>query len=62
MLTEYRLPGDAVFPEGITEDPDGVTFYVSSMQQGTISAATWIGRTSRCGFRQATTAGPARWA
>ncbi|WP_157641467.1 SMP-30/gluconolactonase/LRE family protein [Longispora albida] len=36
MINEYALPGDAVFPEGITEDPDGVTFYVSSARQGTI--------------------------
>ncbi|WP_203960860.1 SMP-30/gluconolactonase/LRE family protein [Actinocatenispora thailandica] len=36
MLNEYLLPGDGVFPEGITEGPDGVTFYVSSYAQGTI--------------------------
>jgi Cu-Zn family superoxide dismutase len=36
MISEYVLPGDAVFPEGITEDPDGVTFYVSSEHDGTI--------------------------
>lgn len=36
MITEYVLPGDAVFPEGITEDPDGVTFYVSSENGGAI--------------------------
>lgn len=36
MLIEYTLPGDGVGPEGITEDPDGVTFYVSSCHQGTV--------------------------
>jgi sugar lactone lactonase YvrE len=36
MIDEYVLPGDDVFPEGITEDPDGVTFYVSSSRHGTI--------------------------
>ncbi len=36
VITEYVVPGDAVFPEGITEDPDGVTFYVSSEHDGTI--------------------------
>lgn len=36
MITEYALPGDDIFPEGITEDPDGVTFYVSSSRHGTI--------------------------
>jgi Cu-Zn family superoxide dismutase len=36
VLTDYLLPGDGVFPEGITEDPDGATFYVSSYAQGTI--------------------------
>lgn len=36
MLTDYLLPGDGVFPEGITEDPDGVRFYVSSYAQGTV--------------------------
>ena len=30
------LPGEDVHPEGITEDPDGFTFYVSSAKQGTI--------------------------
>lgn len=36
MISQYVVPGDAVFPEGITEDPDGVTFYVSSEHDGTI--------------------------
>lgn len=35
-ITQYVLPGEAVFPEGITAAPDGVTFYVSSARQGTI--------------------------
>ncbi len=30
------MPGEGVHPEGIAEDPDGVTFYVSSARQGTI--------------------------
>ncbi|WP_027341632.1 SMP-30/gluconolactonase/LRE family protein [Hamadaea tsunoensis] len=36
MIETYLLPGDDVFPEGITEDPDGVTFYVGSSANGTI--------------------------
>jgi Cu-Zn family superoxide dismutase len=36
VLSEHLLPGDGVFPEGITEDADGATFYVSSYAQGTI--------------------------
>jgi sugar lactone lactonase YvrE len=36
MISEYVVPGEAAFPEGITEDPDGVTFYVSSEHDGTI--------------------------
>ena len=36
MITEYVLPGDAVFPEGIAEDPNGVTFYVSSENGGAV--------------------------
>lgn len=36
MIDQYVLPGEKVFPEGITEGPDGVTFYVSSSRQGTI--------------------------
>jgi len=36
VISEYVVPGDAVFPEGITEDPDGVTFYVSSADDGSI--------------------------
>ncbi|MGY0235860.1 SMP-30/gluconolactonase/LRE family protein [Longispora urticae] len=36
MITEYTVPGGAVFPEGITGDPDGSTFYVSSSRDGTI--------------------------
>lgn len=36
MIYEYVLPGEDVFPEGITEDPDGRTFYVSSERHGTI--------------------------
>lgn len=35
-VTRLVLPGDAVFPEGITEDPDGDTFYVSGSRDGTI--------------------------
>jgi outer membrane protein assembly factor BamB len=36
VITEYVLPGETVFPEGITEDPDGSGFYVSSSRHGTI--------------------------
>lgn len=36
VITEYVLPGDEVFPEGIVADPDGLRFYVSSSKQGTI--------------------------
>ena len=36
MIIEYTMPGEDIFPEGITEDPDGNTFYVSSSRQGTI--------------------------
>jgi len=36
VIETYVLPGDDVHPEGITEDPDGFTFYVSSAKQGTI--------------------------
>lgn len=36
MISEYVLPGEVVFPEGIAEDPDGVRFYVSSMREGTV--------------------------
>jgi hypothetical protein len=36
MIDTYVLPGDGIFPEGITEDPDGVTFYVGSAGQGTV--------------------------
>jgi sugar lactone lactonase YvrE len=36
VITEYTMPGEDVFPEGITEGPDGVTFYVSSSRHGTI--------------------------
>src|ERR1043165_4722237 len=32
----YVIPGEAVFPEGITEAPDGRGFYVSSSADGTI--------------------------
>lgn len=35
-ITRLTLPGDAVFPEGITEDPDGEGFYVSGSRDGTI--------------------------
>lgn len=34
-MTRYPLPGDNVFPEGITEGPDG-TFFAGSMGDGTI--------------------------
>jgi Cu-Zn family superoxide dismutase len=34
-VTRYPLPGDNVFPEGITEGPDA-TFFVGSMGDGTI--------------------------
>ncbi|MEV6520622.1 hypothetical protein AB0M43_01605 [Longispora sp. NPDC051575] len=36
MTTDYVLPGEDVFPEGITEGPDGRSFYVSSARQGTV--------------------------
>jgi sugar lactone lactonase YvrE len=36
VIETYVLPGEDVHPEGITEDPDGFTFYVSSAKQGTI--------------------------
>lgn len=36
MIETYIVPGTDVHPEGITEDPDGVTFYVSGSKQGTI--------------------------
>jgi len=36
MINEYVVPGESVFPEGITEDPDGVAFYVSSACDGSI--------------------------
>jgi sugar lactone lactonase YvrE len=37
VIETYILPGDElIHPEGITEDPDGVTFYVSSATLGTI--------------------------
>ena len=36
VITDYVVPGEAVFPEGITDDPDGVKFYVSSENEGTI--------------------------
>lgn len=35
-IESYVLPGEDVHPEGITEDPDRFTFYVSSAKQGTI--------------------------
>ena len=34
-MARYSLPGDNVFPEGITEG-GGTTFYVGSMGEGTI--------------------------
>ena len=34
-MARYSLPGDNVFPEGITEG-GGTTFYVGSMGDGTI--------------------------
>jgi hypothetical protein len=34
-VTDYALPGLAVYPEGITEGP-GATFYVGSLGDGTI--------------------------
>lgn len=34
-MTDYALPGRAVYPEGITEGP-GATFYVGSLGDGTI--------------------------
>lgn len=46
MITDYVLPGEDVFPEGITEDPGGVMFYVSSARQGTI----FRGRTDAAGL------------
>lgn len=36
VIDTYVVPGDGVFPEGITEDPDGRTFYVGSSADGTI--------------------------
>lgn len=36
MIDTYVLPGEQIFPEGITEDRDGRTFYVSSSRDGTI--------------------------
>jgi len=36
VIETYVLPGEGVHPEGIAEDPDGFTFYVSSAKQGTI--------------------------
>jgi sugar lactone lactonase YvrE len=36
VIETYVLPGEGVHPEGITDDPDGFTFYVSSAKQGTI--------------------------
>lgn len=36
VIETYVLPGEGVHPEGITEDPDGFTFYVSSAKQGTV--------------------------
>ena len=35
-LNSYVLPGDAVFPEGVTLDGDTNTFYVGSTTDGTI--------------------------
>src|SRR5688572_26190818 len=35
-IRTFSLPGEAVFPEGITSDPSGTTFYVSSTNGGTI--------------------------
>lgn len=47
VIDTYLLPADApggdVIPEGITEDRDGLTFYVSSARHGTI----YRGRTDR---------------
>ncbi|GIG56546.1 hypothetical protein Lfu02_09180 [Longispora fulva] len=40
MIDTYVLPGDGLFPEGITEDPDGRTFYVSSSRKGTLFRGT----------------------
>jgi len=36
VIETYVMPGEGVHPEGIAEDPDGFTFYVSSAKQGTI--------------------------
>ncbi|HZE40478.1 MAG TPA: hypothetical protein VE172_16880 [Stackebrandtia sp.] len=36
MIEQFVLPGDAVFPEGVTEDTDDAGFFVSSSRQGTI--------------------------
>jgi Cu-Zn family superoxide dismutase len=62
-IDEISLPGTAVFPEGITADPDGVTFWVSSSRDGTIfrgrvgepTASVWLapgadGRTAALGM------------
>ncbi|MBB6034363.1 SMP-30/gluconolactonase/LRE family protein [Phytomonospora endophytica] len=36
MIERYELPGGDVFPEGITEGPDGKTFYVSGSADGAV--------------------------
>lgn len=36
MIERYELPGDGVYPEGITEGPDGKTFYVSGSAEGAV--------------------------
>lgn len=49
-MARYELPGDAVFPEGITEGP-GSSFFVGSLGDGTIfrgdlatgSMSVWLG-------------------
>lgn len=36
VIDTYVLPGDEVFPEGITAAPDGRTFFVSGSRHGTV--------------------------
>jgi len=36
LFDRYVLPGDRVFPEGITAGQDGRTFYVSGARDGAI--------------------------
>jgi hypothetical protein len=40
LPTSYTIPGDAVFPEGVSLRPGSETFYVSSTTNGTIYRGT----------------------